>query len=356
LVEREIESQLAALAQSTGDSGQNISAASTGLLSRADRRAITERVIHSIDIQQQALADANQTSLTAASYAPDQALRTAVSAELSLRLAEHTTIPSSVAEASQSHSSQTSTTDWQAEGRIVIHRLGELVRENSPEQAWGSAAVYFRELVKGKARDEEMASICEGLAKPRHHQVSYRGMRAGFPGGFMMAAGATVAVAAGVGLAAALGAASLGVIPIVALGAVTLIGTGFAIAGLVRFAKNRYQQTSLKQLESAARGDERAIKALARRKPYIGLNSTDLRKRIKHEAMRTSLSYALETLHQRLQQRMFRTDPYNISLSPVSIALLPHVHPLDLQRIAKLDAKQGPIALAEVLGLNLSQV
>jgi hypothetical protein len=71
--------------------------------------------------------------------------------------------------------------------------------------------------------------------------------------------------------------------------------------------------------------------------------------------MRTSLSYALETLHQRLQQRMFRTDPYNISLSPVSIALLPHVHPLDLQRIAKLDAKQGPIALAEVLGLNLSQ-
>ena len=355
-VEREIDTQLAAMAQHAASSGQNIGAPLVSLLSGADKRAIRERVIQSIDIQKQASTVQDQGSpLVARETSDEDLIRAAVSAELSLKLTEVRSRPPISAPLPQDHSQLAITPDWQAEGRIVVDRLSEMVRVDGPEQAWGSAAVYFRELVKGKARDEELAAICEGLGNPMHHRVSYQGMRAGAPGGFMMVAGFTVAAGAGVGLAAALGAASLGVIPIVALAAVTLVGAGVAIAGLVRYARNRHQRSSLRQLESAARGDEHALNTLARKKAYQGLSGSELKKKIQHDALRASPRYAVERLQQRLQQRMLRADPYNMSLNPISIALLPHLHPLDLQRIAKLDAQQGQAALVQALGLNLGQ-
>jgi len=355
-VEREIDIQLAAMSQRPAASGQTMAALPISLLSGADKRAISERVIQSIHNQKQASTVQDQHSPLVTRETSDEDLfRAAVSAELSLKLTEAKSKPPILAPSAHGQSQQAITPDWQAEGRIVVDRLGEMVRVNGPEQAWGSAAVYFRELVKGKARDEEMAAICESLANPKHHRVSYQGMRAGAPGGFMMVAGFTVAAGAGVGLAAALGAASLGVIPIVALAAVTLVGAGVAIAGLVRYARNRHQRSSLRQLESAARGDEHALNTLARKKAYQGLSGSELKKKIQHDALRASPRYAVERLQQRLQQRMLRADPYNMSLNPISIALLPHLHPLDLQRIAKLDAQQGQAALTEALGLNLGQ-
>lgn len=355
-VEREIDIQLAAMSQRPAASGQTMAAPLMSLLSGADKRAISERVIQSIHNQKQASSVHDQDSpLVTREASNEDLIRMAVSAELSLKFTEAKTKPPISAPLAQGQSQQAITPDWQSEGRIVVDRLGEMVRVNGPEQAWGSAAVYFRELVKGKARDEEMAAICEGLANPKHHRVSYQGMRAGAPGGFMMVAGFTVAAGAGVGLAAALGAASLGVIPIVALAAVTLVGAGVAIAGLIRYARNRDQRSSLRMLESAARGDTHALNAVARKKAYQGLSGSELKKKIQHDALRASPRYAVERLQQRLQQRMLRADPYNMSLNPISIALLPHLHPLDLQRIAKLDAQQGQAALAEALGLNLGQ-